>query len=428
MTRSPPPSLLPPALGLLLSVSVLLACDPLPEHALAWLGAYAGAFSCYLWALGRVWRGARCGRWLIPAVALAARLILLPAAPGDDVHRYLWEGRVLLAGQNPWRLAPDHPALAALAADDPDHAFVNHPDWPAIYPPGVQLLHSLVAASGSGVWGLKLLLLACELLLLWMLTRWLAQRGLPRERLLVYAWNPLPLVTVAAMAHHDVLAATALVAALMALERGARRATPVLLCGAMLLKGFALAALPALTSVHARRGSRAGWLWGAALVATATLPVFLLGGGLSHSLLRFGRELHFNGSLHALFSLVLPSPASTGVCVLLWLGIAAWVQLRSEPDVARSALLLLAAALLLLPTLHPWYLLALLPLLVIHPWWGWILFSGSIALPWLAYVEMGSTGPWLEWPMLRLPEYAPLFLWLAWIALRKRRLTARKPT
>ena len=63
------------------------------------------------------WRG-RGGRllFLILALALLPRAILLASQPAlsDDLYRYIWDGRVIAAGLDPYRYAPDAPELAPL--------------------------------------------------------------------------------------------------------------------------------------------------------------------------------------------------------------------------------------------------------------------------------------------------------------------------
>jgi len=41
------------------------------------------------------------------SVTIALRLIALPLAPGDDLWRYQWEGKIQRAGFNPYLVAPD---------------------------------------------------------------------------------------------------------------------------------------------------------------------------------------------------------------------------------------------------------------------------------------------------------------------------------
>ncbi len=73
--------------------------------------------------------------FLIIFIALLCRLILLPHEHSDDINRYLWEGELVNHGINPYVYAPDAPMLSDMAAKDPFHQYINHPENPAAYPP-----------------------------------------------------------------------------------------------------------------------------------------------------------------------------------------------------------------------------------------------------------------------------------------------------
>ena len=47
------------------------------------------------------------GLWHIP-------FLLTPPGSDDDIHRYVWDGRVQRLGYNPYIVVPSDPALAAL--------------------------------------------------------------------------------------------------------------------------------------------------------------------------------------------------------------------------------------------------------------------------------------------------------------------------
>ena len=109
---------------------------------------FALAFAFYALALLRIRRYERLPRagWAVLAVAVAARLALLPAAPSlsGDLYRYVWEGRVIVHGGNPYRENPDDPRLAPLR-DRIIHPNINHRDLATIYPPLAEAGFALVA-------------------------------------------------------------------------------------------------------------------------------------------------------------------------------------------------------------------------------------------------------------------------------------------
>src|SRR5260370_7707262 len=65
------------------------------------------------------------------------QFLRMPSGLDDDVHRYLWDGRVQRLGYNPYILVPSDPALVGL------HSFeartLNNPEAPSPHPPGPHL-------------------------------------------------------------------------------------------------------------------------------------------------------------------------------------------------------------------------------------------------------------------------------------------------
>jgi len=400
---------------------------PLELQPRAFVGWFALAFVA--WAIAsRAVLGARAPlgrRWLIVllALALAQRLAALPVPPSDDVYRYLWEAEVQLAGGNPYVSAPDAPELADLAATSAWRPWVNHPEWTAIYPPIAQSWHRGVASAWSDPMAMKLSFLLAEAVLVVFLLALLGQRGLSSGRVLIYAWNPLSVHAIAAHGHHDSLGVALLVGALLALGNGNRVSAAALGVAAALSKGFALVALPVLLATR----RLLPWLAAALVTALAVLPFRDAGLELFGSLGRFGTELHSNDSLHALARWALGAEAARLAMGVVWLLAAIWVLRRGPADPVYRAAFLLAALLLVLPTVHPWYLLVLLPLLCIHPWWGWLALTGSSVLIWLGHQSTGGDERWTERPLLKFVEYAPLFVWLVWVAARRAHAAPDRP-
>ena len=398
--------------------------DPLRAHPLGALALYALAFAVYVMALRRMPREAgRWPLWGLLAVALACRLLALPATPSDDVARYLWEARVLAAGENPYLLAPDDPQLAALAATSPEHAGINHPDWPAIYPPVAQLWQALVVAIHPSALALKISFLLVEVGLVVLLLGILRRRGLPDHRIALYAWNPLAILATASEGHHDVLSATLLLAALSARDLRRPLRAGALFALAVLSKGLAVVCAPVFLwrrdDRDPLRARAASWVSAGLVGIALCAPVFAIGGGLLGSFTRFGTELHWNDSAHALAALWLPPRGARALMAAIGLGVVFILWRRDRRDALEAGPVLLGTLLLLLPTLHPWYLVVLLPSLCLTRWWGWIAFTGSVMLTWIPFLEINRTGHWVEWPWLKVPEYAPLAVWLlacAWLA------------
>ncbi len=74
---------------------------------------------------------------LVLAALWHVAFLLMPPGSDDDIHRYLWDGRVQRLGYNPYMVVPSDPAFAALHTLET--RTLNHPDLPSPYPAGAEL-------------------------------------------------------------------------------------------------------------------------------------------------------------------------------------------------------------------------------------------------------------------------------------------------
>jgi glycosyltransferase involved in cell wall biosynthesis len=165
---------------------------------------------------------------LLWTVSIGVRLILLFQHPGNDIWRYLWEGRVTLAGFNPYHLAPNAPTLEALR-DTRVWPDVVQPTLTTIYPPLAQLCFKLLTSLGSSVFLFKTCFLLADLAVAGLLLK-----RFGRMAALAYAWNPLVIYSFAGGGHYDSLFILPLVGALSVISNGSPSSRKFLL-GALLL-------------------------------------------------------------------------------------------------------------------------------------------------------------------------------------------------
>ena len=185
----------------------------------------------YLAAVGLTWRGGFSRRALVAILAVAAvmRLGVLLAPPylSDDVNRYVWDGRVEGAGINPYRYVPVDPHLATLR-DVAIFPNVNRSTYaPTIYPPVAEFIFLLATRVSESLTWMKATMVGLELASLVLLLRLLVLYGLPRERILIYAWHPLVLWEFAGSGHIDAAVVAFVVLAIWARRREAAWLTEI---------------------------------------------------------------------------------------------------------------------------------------------------------------------------------------------------------
>lgn len=430
------------AMGILLQVlltAVTVALTWLDKEPLcrtAFVPLMLFSFVPYLLAVG-------CARRLTPAVTLRGVIIFAifyrvtlwfaPAVLSNEVHRYLWDGRVQFLGANPYVVAPrdavSSPKLGWLAPELLSR--VGSPEIPAANQPLSELLFRAAAAIwpyGPGL--LKAFFLGMDLAVIWVLIRLLRLRELGENAVIIYAWCPLPIIEFAANGHVlPVAMFLALVGIYLATpqpptRRWAGSFEQILAAlsagGAVVTHLLTLPLLPLI----ARRIKMRFWFLIALVVAVFYLPFLDAGEHLFDGLRHYVGAWRFNDSVFALLAALCGSvwtPAWGGNIPLEFalpklIALIAWIIVLAVMLVARvnnvRALYILSGALLLLsPAVYPWHVAWLVPLLCFYPNPGWMLFSATVMLS-CAISTPQLRG--LNVPYLRWIEYAPVLLALMW--------------
>ena len=139
---------------------------------------------------------------------LLFRSIFVPLDPprlSTDIYRYIWDGRVQGAGVNPYLYLPIDPRLAELR-DRSIYPNINRKTYAhTIYPPVAQIFFLIVTRITQTVPGFKAVLVVVELVTMGVVAATLRAIGQPPERVIVYAWHPLPIFEFGASGHIDAL-------------------------------------------------------------------------------------------------------------------------------------------------------------------------------------------------------------------------------
>jgi len=353
--------------------------------------------------------------WLVLGVAGVMRVFPLLAPPflSNDMYRYVWDGWVQAAGINPYRYIPADAHLAFLR-DGVIYSNINRATYAhTIYPPAAEMIFFAITRvcgflHAAPVFGMKLCLIGFEALGMAAIVGLLDIAGLPRSRILIYAWNPLPVWEFASSGHVDAITIGAVALALWLAARGANGRAGAALAVATLTKFLPLVLIPAIW----RR-----WDWRfaavfAALVVALYLPYVGAGAGVFGFLVGYSaQEGISSGSGIFLAQALGLSPGGTkaylAVLAAILLGTAcAMVFSRSAPDepriIARHFMLLAGVLMLGLSPHYPWYYAWLLipacilpassilylapfsPLLYLNPTHTKLLWPGLLYIPFAA--------------------------------------------
>jgi hypothetical protein len=385
---------------------------------------------------------------VILGVALLLRLLALPLplSLSDDAYRYLWDGKLAVAGFNPYALAPDDEKLVHLRDDLWQQ--VAHREVETVYPPLALGLFSIASRAPRPVLMLKAILVAVDLLACVALVMLCRRRGVSELRSLAWAWNPLVVLEVAGMGHVDVLGIAPLIAAAALLSgpdvmKGGRRVLRSATVGLGVALGVLAKLVPLLLLPAWLRVSRprAAFVAVVALVVVGASAPFLVGlGGVPPGLVTYGVSWEFNGPIF--------EPLWRG---LDWLGVApliksgldrvsgwtgtgrqsGWLQTFVYPqllaklllaaglvplllwsarsrDPSRAALRVFGGWLVLSATVYPWYLLWVLPWAATAWSAPWLVASASAFAAYLPRLFGVALWPW-AYLAVWIP---PLLMWL----------------
>ncbi len=344
---------------------------------------------------------------LIVILGFTGRAIFLIYPPGNDIYRYIWEGYIQNQGFNPYIYAPDDPVLTDLANGNLYSIWqsVNHKSFSAIYPPLSLLIFRLLAGIRPDPMLFKIVMVLMDVLLMIILALIIKIKKLPVRQLLLYACNPLVILFIAGEGHMDGIQAFFLFAAILFFFWHKDFAGFLSLGLSATMKYFSAVAIPFWITGK----NRLKW-------STVFLPLILIipfsdaGSHVARSLFAFGTSLHYNDSLFALLRWLFGNYAYLVGVVLFLIGLT-WIVLCVH-DPLRGVYVACGFLLVLLPTLHPWYLILIAPFMI---------FYSSKALLWLQLAMVFTfpvlavdyqTGIFQENHWLKIIVYGPFYMLL----------------
>lgn len=374
-------------------------------------------------------------KFLIRA-AIVLRLIALAALPtlSDDVYRFIWDGRLLAHGYNPFLYLPSEilttPIAVQAGLTDALFQKLNSPDYYTVYPPLLQGWFAVAGTLGgtndlATVFWLRLPILLGEVGTFWLLYRLLILMGkddnTTRRGVLLYSLNPVVIVELVGNVHYEGLTICFLLAGLYFYKKQKDLPSATFLGLAAGVKLLPLIFLPALLEKNKVRKNLRYVLVAGIIFVVPFLSFFdaAIVENLSTSLNLYFRRFEFNASVYYLLreagtlilgynpiALIGPFLALVALSLILFFS---WSQ-RVSLSLSERWLFVLTTYLLCATTVHPWYVVPLIALSVLTRFGFPIIWSVLLPLTYLAYGE----APFYENLWVVAVEYVVVGGWMAW--------------
>ena len=339
------------------------------------------------------------------------QFLQMPPGPDDDIHRYVWDGRVQRLGYNPYLIVPNDPAFSWLHTSET--RTLNHPDVPTPYPAGAELFFRAVTAIRESTFALKVVFVLCDIAIVILLLELLRRSGQGAHWVLAFAWNPLLATEVAGSGHIDIVGALLLLVSFYALGRRWRTLAAMTFGLAVSVKFLPIVLLPLYwRRIRLRDAILATIVVGLLYVPFLQHPWIPIG-----SLGTYVQSFRFNDPVFAILERVTAPQVVTALAVLVGFLVAILMRKGSSALSADAFAWPMAGSLLCAPVVYPWYLLWTLPFLRSLSTLPIMVWTVTIIFTYVVWYLRALGHPWLLPGWVTVLEYgsvaiaATIVLW-----------------
>ena len=341
------------------------------------------------------------------------QFLRMPPGVDDDIHRYVWDGRVQRLGYNPYIVVPSDPALAGLHT--PETRTLNNPEVPSPYPAGAQLFFRAVTSIHESTFALKVAFVICDFAIVFVLLDVLRRTRQGEHWVLAYAWHPLLAIEVAGSGHVDIVGVLLLLVSAASLVRRWRAVAAISFGLAVAVKFLPIVLLPLYWKRVRLRDAALAAIGIALLYAPflnhGRIPIGSLG--------TYVQRFRFNDPVFATLERVAAPQFVAGLALLVGFLTAIWMRKKRAEGSAEAFAWPMAASLFCAPVVYPWYLLWILPFLRSTSTLPILVWTLSI-LPTYYVWHLRTVGrPWLVPDWIVILEYGSVAVAAAMIALRR---------
>lgn len=371
------------------------------------------------------------GKLLVPLIIIFLgvifRLTLFSTinTTSPDVNRYVWEGKVLYNGYNPYLIPPDDHKLNKF--HDGLYDKVTFKNMTAIYPPFAQGIFVIAyMISGESFTGLKLIYLFFDLLIMWILLKLLYLKGYNLNNIILYAWMPLILLEYYVNTHLDLVGIFFMMCFIYAMEKERFYPAVVFFTFAFITKMYPVILFPLVIRKFGFKKSFTFLYFFVLGSLLFFIPFIYKDISIFSSLLTYLRQWQFNASVYYVLLHYLHDPAiSRLICATGFVFSVGLISFLYK-DFTKACYTVFIMLIIFSTTLFPWYL-------------GWITalnplynyYSVTSLLFTVNFSNFTTVGDvWTEYTFVLYTEYILFFgfiiydLWL----LYKKKKSAKKLT
>jgi hypothetical protein len=355
------------------------------------------------------------------AVAFRLPLAVPPVNSDNDLIRYLWDGRVQKLGINPYAVRPADAGLEFTHTPETRRMPSARARTP--YPPGSQLFFRFVVILHDSPRAMKFALVACDLLTILVVWRWLLVSGRSEWLTLAYAWNPLVVLDIAHSGHIDALGALWIAATAFWLTRRRTSLATVAFVFAVATKLLPVVLAPLLW----RRITIRDAFIGAGLLVLLYLP-FAQGTDVLFGIRNVVEHIRFNGPVFRFVARLTSPDTAANVAVALGMLTAIWCRWKLPVDNPAGWAWPMAVAIACAPVVYSWYLLYLTPFLLVRSTLPLIVWSSSVILTYIVWEIARNGGRWIVPGTVLAIEYGIVLLSVMTMILWTRRTRVVRAT
>lgn len=384
--------------------------------------SYSITFGLYAWVVLKS-NKEQVLYWIFAAIAF--RLLVTFGVPNlsNDFYRFIWDGKLLSAGYHPFANTPSYYIENNITLPGTEGVYpnLNSKDYYTIYPPLAQFIFWFCVQVSDSVYGallaLKILILAADVGVIFLLKNLLLRFKVPAQRALLYALNPLVIIELTGNAHFEAIMIFLLLLSCLFILRERLWLAAVFFAASVCIKLVPLIFLPAMFPLLGRKKALIFYGATAAICLLLFLPLLDLDIilGLKNSISYYFSRFEFNASLYYViraagyflvgYNIIYIAGAVLGMMAFIFiLKISLDEKILNVhttsstqlPQSERNMLLFFYTAMwsmliyfLFTTTLHPWYITTLLTISTVTSFRFVALWTFTIFLTYSGYSAVG---------------------------------------